>query len=423
MTVLTAGPLTARTVAIDDPRDLLAHLARPASVAWVRRGEGLVGWGEAARIDAGRGSRRFERAAASLADVFSYAAVSDEVAVPGTGPVAFGTFSFDPRRGGSVLVVPRVVLGRRDGHAWLTVIGDDEVGSPRGQLQALPAPGRVRYSGATMSEVRWLEAVDSATRAIHRGELAKVVLARDLLVWADDVLDPRVLARRLAERFADCFTFVCDGLVGATPELLARRFGERVESIVLAGSAARGRDAEQDTGLGAGLLASGKDRREHDLAVASVRSVLERRCERLDVDGEPSLLRLSNVQHLATAARGTLRATRAGGAVAAPGGWPSALTLAAALHPTAAVCGTPTATALQLIRTLEGMDRARYSGPVGWVDGRGDGEWGIALRCAEVDGNRARLFAGAGIVGDSLPEAELEETRLKLRAMQSALEA
>ncbi|HWB72777.1 MAG TPA: isochorismate synthase [Egibacteraceae bacterium] len=401
--------LTARTVAVADPRDLLARLPDDACLAWVRHGEGLVGWGQAARLDAGTGPERFARAAAWLSDLFAGAAVHDEVGGAGTGPVAFGSFTFDARAGGSLVVVPGITLGRRGGRAWVTAVGGADLSIPAvGPVQALPACGRIRYAGASISELRWLDAVDDTAEAVRRGELAKAVLARDLRVWSEAELDVRVLARRLAERFPECYTFVCEGLVGATPELLVRRRGRRVESVVLAGSAPRGRGGE-DHRLGAALLGSRKDRAEHELAVASVREVLAPACTELAVDG-PRLLRLANVQHLCTSVRGTLI------------GSPTALELVAALHPTAAVCGTPTGRALARIRALEGMDRGRYSGPVGWMDARGDGEWGIALRCAEVAGTRARLFAGAGVVGDSLPEAELEETRLKLHAMQSALE-
>jgi menaquinone-specific isochorismate synthase len=179
--------------------------------------------------------------------------------------------------------------------------------------------------------------------------------------------------------------------------------------VPLAGSAARGRDPEDDARIGEELLRSEKNRSEHRLAVESVRDVLAPRCAELRTDAEPWLLRLANVQHLAT---------RLDGELAEP--VPS-LVLAGALHPTAAVCGTPTELALDRIRRLEDMDRGRYAGPVGWTDAGGDGEWGIALRCAEVDGHRARLFTGNGLVAGSLPELELEETRLKLLAMQSAL--
>jgi len=407
-------PLTVRTVEVDDPGDLLPRLPDPGGTAWLRHGEGMVGWGEAARVEAGTGGDRFARAGAALDALLGRAEVVDDVGIAGTGPIAFGSFTFDARSRRSVLIIPRVVLGRRDGRAWLTVVGDEPPDGWRADaVEALPRPGRIRYAGASIPELRWIEAVAATVRELRRGEgaLEKVVLARDVLVWAEAPLDLRALAHRLAERFPSCYTFLCDGLVGATPELLVRRAGPLVESVVLAGSAARGADDAEDARLGGALLRSEKDLAEHRPAVASVSDVLAPRCAALAVDAAPSLLRLDNVQHLATAVTGTL---------AQPA---SALDLAAALHPTAAVCGTPRGAALERIRALEGMDRARYSGPVGWVDARGDGEWGIALRCAEVDGRRARLFAGAGIVAGSLPEAELEETRLKLRAMQSALES
>ena len=406
---MTALPSATRVVTteVDDPLDLLAYAAQPDSLAWVRHGEGLVGWGEAARLDLGPGPDRIGLAEAAFRRWCDEADVADSVGVAGSGPVAFASFTFDPRSAGSVLIVPRLVLGRRDGRAWLTSVGSDA--PPPRALQALPAPARIRYEGTSLDEVRWMEAVAAAVADIRAGALDKVVLARDVRVWSEAPLDTRVLARRLAERFGDCYTFVVDGLVGATPELLARRTGDVVESLVLAGSAPRGSDAAADAHAGQALLASAKDRWEHDLAVASARPVFERRCAELHVDAEPFLLQLANVQHLATALRGRLRAPA------------TVLQLVADLHPTAAVCGTPTDAARERIRALEGMDRGRYSGPVGWMDARGDGEFGIALRCAEVAGDRARLFAGAGIVGDSLPEWELEETRLKLRAMQSAL--
>ena len=399
-----------RTVAIADPGDLLARLPEDAPWAWIRHGEGLVGWGEAHRIDVPTGSDRFTALSRALRQWFDTCAVSDAVQVPGSGPVAFASLTFDWERAGSSLVIPRVVLGRRDGQAWLTLIGEGEIPAPP-PAQPLPEPVRVRYAGTSTSEIAWLEAVAEAARDIRDSDdLTKVVLARDLQVWAAQRLDVRPLARRLAERFDGCWTFVADGLVGATPELLVRRTAAAVESIVLAGSAARGRDHDSDKRLGEALLASAKDLAEHQPAVASVVDLLRRVCSDVSADPAPWLLKLANVQHLATR-------------VAATGSDPlSALDLAGILHPTAAVCGTPRALAMQRIRDVEGMDRDRYSGPVGWVDAGGNGEFGIALRCAAVDGNRARLFSGAGIVGQSRPEAELEETRLKLRAMQSALE-
>lgn len=410
----------ARTEVIDDPRDLLAYLPEGAGSVWLRRGEGLIGQGVACRIEVGTGGDRFARAASALREHFAGLTVHDPLAVPGTGPIAFASFTFDPRSAGSTLLIPTAVLGRRSGRGWRTRLAVDGATQPwRASARVrLLAPARITYAGASMPELQWLEAVAATAAEIRaadgngvgEGPLQKVVLARDLLVSAAEPLDVRLLVSRLAERFPDCYTFCCDGLIGATPELLLRRTGRAVTSLVLAGSAPRGTTAVEDERLGAALLHSAKDAVEHRLSVESVRDGLAHLCDRLEVQAEPTLLRLDNVQHLATSVHGRLREPL------------TALEVAGWLHPTAAICGTPTDLARERIRALEGMDRGRYSGPVGWTDMRGDGEFGIALRCAELTGNGARLFAGAGIVGNSLPEAELEETRLKLRAMQSALE-
>jgi menaquinone-specific isochorismate synthase len=401
--------LTARTIALDGPLDLLWTLPDPRGYVWVHHGAGLVGWGEHLRIEIGAGGERFDEAEDRLRRVFDQARVEDEVGDFGTGPVAFGAFTFDDARRGSALVIPKVVVGQAEGRSWLTTVGGHD--PPPLRAQPSPsAPARIRYAGSSVSEVNWLEAVSDAVAAIKGGGLRKVVLARDLLVWSKSELEPRALAQRLAQRYPECFTFFCDGLIGATPELLVRRRGSRVESTVLAGSAPRGATSQDDDRLGHSLLASVKDLDEHTPAREAVEGVLASLCSSLEVDPEPWLLRLANVQHLATRLRGTLTERL------------SALEIAGRLHPTPAICGTPTPDALGIIAALEGLDRARYSGPVGWVSAKGDGEWGIALRCAELSGNRARLFAGAGIVADSLPEDELEETRIKLRAMQSALE-
>lgn len=380
--------------------DLLALLPDDVPFAWVRGDAGRIGWGERAAIPMGTGATRFADAAAAWRAHCADAG-NRHGEHPADTPVAFVAATFDEEVAGSELVIPRNVATLRDG----AVVAGVPVPAPR----PLPDAVRVRYAGSTVDEVAWMEAVVTATASIRRGDVRKVVLARDVSVWAEDALDVRVLARRLADRFPDCWTFVHRGLVGATPELLLRRRGRHLTSLVLAGSARRGADAEEDAGLGDALLRSDKDRREHALSVASVRDALAPLCRSLRVDPDPHLLRLYNVQHLATDVSGELVDDR------------TVLDVAGVLHPTAAVCGTPRRRALDLIRDLEGMARGRYAGVVGWVDARGDGELGIVLRCAEVDGRRARLFAGAGIVEGSLPERELEETRIKLRAVQSVL--
>jgi len=410
---------------VDDLGDLVAHLPRPRSVAaWIRRGEGLAGWGEAARVTIPAGEDRFTAGEKWLAELFDGAEVTDDVGLPGCGPVAFGSFTFDPASEGSALVVPRSVFGRSSGRSWLTTIGDRHAPAATICPRHVPAaPRELRWNDGSLTAPQWQRAVAAAVGRIQAGDLGKVVLARDLYAAAADDIDVRVLLARLAARYPDCWTFSCAGLVGATPELYIRRMGSDVRSLVLAGTIPRGGTDAQDEALGAALLASAKDVEEHRYAVADVRKALSPLCDRLDIDDEPWLLRLANLQHLATGVTGHLAGPRQPARdAAALSEHASALALAAALHPTAAVCGTPTSSAMELIRELEGMDRGRYAGPVGWVDARGNGEWGIALRCAELDGARARLFAGCGIVADSDPEAELAEAQVKLRPMQDALE-
>jgi menaquinone-specific isochorismate synthase len=423
------GRLVIRTVPIADPGDLISRLPWSDSLAWVRRGDGLVGWGTAAKVVLPAGDDRFAAGEKWLRELFDSARVRDEVGLPGTGPVAFGSFTFDPSSDGSVLVIPRTVLGRAAGQAWLTTIAIEPdtgavLASAEGQCwpaadqlpepAPLSNPAGLRWSDGQLSAPAWERAVATAVSAIKAHQLSKVVLARELNVTAAADIDTRVLLTRLADRYPDCYTFSCAGLVGATPELYIRRTGREIQSLVLAGTVPRGATAEQDAALGDALLASAKEQDEHQYAVADVRRALRPLCADLHVDEHPFLLRLANVQHLATEVHGQLASGEAAKY--------SALALTAAVHPTAAVCGTPAETAMELIRELEGMDRARYSGPVGWVDAKGNGEWGIALRCGEVSGRHARLVAGCGIVAGSEPAVELAETQAKFSPMRYALE-
>jgi menaquinone-specific isochorismate synthase len=414
----TAGTVT--TVAVDDARPLLDLLPAEGALSWVRRGEGLVGWGEAARLEVS-GPDALARAAAWWADHTASVDVADGVGLPGTGPVLFASVAFDPATSTSVFVVPEVVVGRRGGRTWVTATGP---GDPRRAPVAAHRPPqdddaapRLRYADGALDPASWCSAVAAAVRRIRAGELAKVVLARDLLVSSDVPLDPGRLLRRLAGRFPDCWTFSVDGLLGATPELLLRRTGRELSARVLAGTAPRGA-GEDDERLAAALLGSAKDRAEHELAVDSLVGALSPYCASLSAPEGPRLLTLANVRHLASDVSGVQRRSGRRGSA-------GLLELIGAVHPTAAVGGTPRAAAVAVIAQLEGMDRGRYAGPVGWLDARGDGEFGIALRCAQLspdDPCSARLFAGCGIVADSDPQAELAETQAKLAAVQAALE-
>lgn len=398
---------------------LLNLLPVEGAVSWVRRGEGLVGWGEADRFEVS-GPGALAQASAWWADRCARTDVVDPLQVPGSGPVVFASVAFDPAVGTSVFVVPAVVVGRRGGQTWVTTTGDalDRPVLETSGEEADTSIGQLAYADGALDAVTWCGAVARAVERIDAGELAKVVLARDLLVTADHPLDPRRLLLRLASRFPDCWTFAVDGLLGATPELLLRRTGRQLSSRVLAGTAARGAGTEDDR-LADALVHSAKDLAEHEYAVASLAQALRPFCSMLDVPAAPELLTLPNVRHLATDVRGTQRCTGAGSGA-------GLLDLVDAVHPTAAVCGTPTPAAARVIAELEGMDRGRYAGPVGWLDARGDGEFGLALRCAQLTGAdggaQARLFAGCGIVAGSDPAAELVETKNKLAAFQAALE-
>jgi menaquinone-specific isochorismate synthase len=399
--------LGVRTRLVDDPVRLLDLLPdREGALAWVHGGEGLVGWGEVARL-ATAGPARFrdaDRWWRSFADRLS---VADDVGLPGTGPVAFTSFTFADDAPGSVMIVPRVVVGRRDGVAWITEFSHaDGVHAVR----PVRPTGAVRYADGQLSVTGYREAVAEAVRRMRAGELDKVVLAHDLLAVADRPLDARYLLAGLAERYPACWSYAVDGLVGATPELLMRRRDGAVWSRVLAGTIWPGPTAEGD--LGDALLGSAKDRHEHRLAVQSLVESLRPLCASLTAPDEPVPLVLPNVTHLSSDVAGTLPAEQPA----------SLLELVAAVHPTAAVGGTPREVAVPMIAALEGMDRGRYTGPVGWVDAGGDGELGIALRCAQLDGPVARLFAGCGIVADSDPDTEVREAAAKLLAVREVMD-
>lgn len=394
---------------IADPGSLLTHLPATDPVAWVRNGEGLIGWGVAARLEV-RGPERFSRTQRWWSSLCARFDVDDTVSMPGTGPVAFGSFSFDDENATSIVLLPKVIAGRRSGQAWITTIGDHPTPASSLPVASVPdAPASVTWRDGTRSRDEWRTSVAEAVQRITAGELDKVVLARDIVGEVDGALDPRHLLLRLAAEYPSTWTFCIDHLLGATPELLVRRTGDLVTSRVLAGTVRR-RGDDDAAGLAKALLASDKDSIEHEYAVHSVAKALAAHCTDLEVPERPRVLELANVQHLATDITGRL-------ADSAP-----VLALAASLHPTAAVCGTPTERAFSLIRELEGMDRGRYAGPVGWFDRYGDGEFGIALRCAQWDADEGtlRAFAGCGIVAGSDPADELAESTAKLQPIISA---
>jgi menaquinone-specific isochorismate synthase len=405
-----SGALTVRTAELDVDSPLLDLLPADEPVAWLRRGEGLVGWGVAAQIRT-KGLTRFSDADKWWTETSARAVVHDEVNEPGSGLVCFGTFAFADEPGDSVLTIPQVVVGRRGGRSWLTTVGDASY-VPTAVEQA-PAPATVAFADGSLNGEQWMGVVADAVRRINAGALEKVVLARDLIATADTEIDVRWPLRRLATDYPMCWTFHVDGMFGASPEMLVRRERGLVTSRVLAGTIRRTGDDEGDLALAATLARSSKDLEEHEYAVRSVADSLEPHCSSMNVPEAPFVLHLPNVMHLATDVAGVVHDSAT----------VSSLQLAASLHPSAAVGGTPTGDAVRLIAEIEGMDRGRFAGPVGWMDTAGDGEWAIALRSAQLDGATVRLFAGCGIVADSDPEAELAESQAKLVPVRDSLTA
>jgi len=409
-----ATALVVRTVALDlaSAQTLVDLLPADRPVAWLRRGEGLVGWGVAA-CRRTSGATRFADADKWWTETAARAVVRDEVTEPGTGLVAFGTFGFADDPGDSALVVPQVMVGRRGDLAWVTTVSTDltTVEQSVSPAEAPAAPANVSFVDGALSGEDWMAAVADAVARINAGDLEKVVLARDLIATADEPIDVRWPLRRLAETYPTCWTFHVDGLFGATPELLVRRERGLVTSRVLAGTIRRTGDDERDLALAATLARSSKDLEEHEYAVRSVADALEPHCSSMNVPEAPFVLHLPNVMHLATDVAGVVHDAET----------VSSLALAAALHPSAAVGGTPTVVATDLIDEIEGMARGRYAGPVGWLDATGDGEWGIALRSGEVSGSTVRLFAGCGIVADSDPTSELAEAQAKFLPVRGSL--
>ncbi len=407
--------LAVRTVRLElDPATALVDLLpTDHPVTWLRRGDGLVGWGVAAEIHT-HGATRFADAGKWWSETTARARVHDEIKEPGTGLVCFGSFAFADEPGDSLLVVPEVVVGRRGDTTWLTTVSRADAPPARPVIERADdpaAPVGVSFADGALDSERWMSVVADAVARISSADLEKVVLARDLIATADAPIDVRWPLRRLAESYPMCWTFHVDGMFGATPEMLVRRERGLVTSRVLAGTIRRTGDDERDLALAATLARSSKDLEEHEYAVRSVADALDPHCSSMNVPEAPFVLHLPNVMHLATDVAGVVHDAAT----------VSSLQLAEALHPSAAVGGTPTPVATALIAQIEGMDRGRYAAPVGWMDASGDGEWGIALRSAAIDGATVRLFAGCGIVADSQPEAELAESQAKFVPVRDAL--
>lgn len=376
---------------------------------WVRRGEGIVGWGVHATKTI-TGPERFRLAREWWHAELEKLAITDSVHLSGTGPILFASFSFSSDEE-SVLVIPKVIVGMRADQSWITWIGD----GPQPKLLEIAestVPGKYSWSNGTITSTQWQLQVAKAIEAIASKRIDKVVLARDLNGSTPEPIDPRSILRNLALEYPSTWCFSIAGLIGATPELLLRLNRAMVTSRVLAGTISRTGDDDKDLALAASLARSSKDLEEHMYAVRSVAESLAPFCTSTNVPDSPFVLHLANVMHLATDVTGAISE------------FPKhvdTFSILEKLHPSAAVCGTPTAVAAKVISELEGMPRGRYAGPVGWIDARGDGELGIALRCGQIFNNEIRLFAGCGIVAGSDPQRELAESEAKFSPMMSAL--
>jgi isochorismate synthase len=400
--------------------DLLAAYPDGTGFFFERAGLGVASSGEAARIHAEAGPERLLRLSRDVAVALREIERHPE----SPPPVAVASIPFEDGSPAEAVVPGRVATRLDPGETWQIEV--------TAEGSAAPAEARRRWAGRTLPheafegvQVRpdpepedYATAVSRAVDRIRSGTIRKVVLARSMLVDARRTLDPKQLLWRLRAVDPECYAFAAPQLgsarpavlVGATPELLVRRRGGTVEATPLAGSSQRFGDPVRDRASADRLFASSKDREEHVVVVEEVARVLKAFCDDLTYPHEPEVVGTANVWHLATSFRGRLHRDE-----------PTALDLVAALHPTPAVCGMPREAAREALEALEPLARGGYAGPVGWVDANGDGEWAIALRCAEVSGSTARLFAGAGIVADSVPEAEIDETERKFRALLDAL--
>ncbi|MFF1538971.1 isochorismate synthase MenF [Microbacterium sp. NPDC058269] len=411
--------LVVETREIEPVEDLLAYADPARPLAWLRRGDGIVAVGRPLteiRPPAGVDEPRTATLATVWRTMAARAEITDPVRLPGTGLVAFGAFTFDEDSAAdSVLVVPTQVVGRHGDRFWRTTIRLAGAAEQDGEFAVQPyGPHWAGTVGPGAQTPQGYQ--DSVRRALTRitdGELSKVVLARDLTGSIPAGSDLRRLVRALSTGYPDTWAFAVDGLIGASPETLVTVHEGTVTARVLAGTIGRGADADADTTASAQLASSTKDLDEHQYAVQSVLASLRSHTRALAASEQPFLLKLPNLFHLATDVEGELADGE------------SALDLVRVLHPTAAVAGTPTPAAIAAIRELEPFDRGRYAGPVGWVDAAGNGEWAIALRCAQFTVRQGEIgvtaYAGAGIVAGSDPESELLETRVKFRPLVDAL--
>ncbi len=440
---MTLVSVTGRSPLATDPSAVVVA-SRTAGEPWLcieqpdREGSALAALGCVRALEAS-GAGRFSVVDRAWRELVARSLADTPTGPPGSGLVALGGFAFAPDGGHgprwqgfapASLIVPEISLARRGGQGWLTVnvdvAPDDTVSELTAALDRRlrrlreaplplldPAPTGRYEVVSPMPPAHYEEAVARAAQRIRDGECKKVVLAREVEVHAPRPHDPAAVLGVLREAFGSCYVFAVGrgdaAFVAASPELLARREGQRASTVALAGSTRRSADPAVDSLLGEQLLASVKDREEHAVVVRRIAQALRPHAVWVAHPPEPVVVQVANIQHLAAPIRAQL--TEPIGAIE----------LAGLLHPTPAVGAEPARAAAALIPALEGLDRGWYAGPVGWTDSSGDGEFCVALRCALLRGTVATCYAGAGIMGDSDPAAELAETEIKLGALLPVL--
>ena len=360
--------------------------------------------GAALRLSA-TGEERTQKLADGWRQVIADAQVVDESDSDSPGLIALTSITFDSQsKEESILVVPAETFVLSDKACFrITAQAEEETQSVQG------VHGEFRTGLQT--DEKFLSSVESALAAIEKGQIEKVVLAKDLILPISSEPDLGEPLRRLHKRYPDCWTYKIGNVFGASPELLLKAEDGQVSARVLAGTAGRGTDPDVDKAIADGLAHSLKNKHEHLYAVQSLVSELEPFCENVEFDEEPFSLALPDLWHLATDVRGTLKPQF------------TLLDVIQKLHPTAAVAGTPREQAITLIRELEPFDRGGYAGPVGWLSSNGSGEIAIALRGGVIEENQIRAIAGCGIVSESTPQAELDETELKFKAVRWAFQS
>ena len=399
--------ITAKELGLDEG-SAFAELLGSNNSAFISDKQGLIGWGEALKLEA-TGPNRILDLDTQWRELVSNAGVTNEVNLSGSGLICFGSIAFsDKSPSTSVLVIPNVIVGKHEDTLWLTTVNTDEdkaldlICFDSTFTSATFEPGQITPD-------QYILNVERAVEEIAAKNIEKVVLARDLKASVSESFNINPALRKLEKKFNSCYIYSVDGLFGASPELLVKVERKQFSARVLAGTAGRGTDPGVDQAIGAALFDSPKNRSEHKFAIDSLVSSLEQFTDQIEVDDKPFSIALPNLWHLASDVRALLNSDA------------SSLQVVNALHPSAAVAGTPRDKALEVIEAIENVDRGRYAGPVGWLGADGDGVWAIALRGAQLENNVLTAFAGCGIVAESDAQAELAEAVLKFKPIVDAV--